>query len=286
MTKATIIVPAHNEEGVIGRTLAPLVHAEGLMSVIVVANGCNDATAEHARGVLPWATVVELREGGKANAINEGLTRAGDGPVIIMDADIEVDLESLHAVAAALDDPGVSAASPTARMDSEGADWWVASYYRVFAKHGYLRDGVGGSGIYALSQAGRRSLPNLPQVIADDGYVRAFFPLTAQRRITAKLDGRPLSVTVRTPHSWSELVRTEARWRAGDAQVRALLPERGAEGHVARDLLRIRVGLLDRMAYIIIKLLGRAQLLANRIRGKTHIWHRDVTSRGGGEVRP
>lgn len=284
MSALTVIVPAHDEEAVIAATLAPLASAQNLMRVIVVANGCRDATAERAREALPWAEVIELSQGGKANAINHGLASAPAGSVIVMDADIAVDVESLLAVAAALDEPGVAAASPVAGMDSAGADAWVRAYYRVFSGHDYLAAGVGGSGIYGLSAAGRERLGPLPAIIADDGYVRAFFPLHEQRRVTRKGDGRPLNVTVRTPHRVGELVRTEARWRAGDAQVRRLLPPAGKGSgmlmQAGGNLARSSAGRTDRAIYVAIKVMGRAQLLLNRARGAAGVWHRDTSSRG------
>ncbi len=57
---ATVLIPAHNESALIGRTLAPL-RGDARFRVIVVANGCNDATAAEARGALPTARVIETR---------------------------------------------------------------------------------------------------------------------------------------------------------------------------------------------------------------------------------
>src|SRR2546423_1022907 len=47
----SIIIPAHNEERYLGRTLEAL-HRQtySLFEIIVIANGCDDRTAEIARG--------------------------------------------------------------------------------------------------------------------------------------------------------------------------------------------------------------------------------------------
>ena len=48
----SVIIPAHNEERVIARTLEAMVAgaSPGELEIIVVANGCSDATADVARG--------------------------------------------------------------------------------------------------------------------------------------------------------------------------------------------------------------------------------------------
>ena len=47
----SVIVPAHNEENYLGATLDALRRQDhGWFEVIVVANGCTDATAKIARG--------------------------------------------------------------------------------------------------------------------------------------------------------------------------------------------------------------------------------------------
>jgi glycosyltransferase involved in cell wall biosynthesis len=67
--KTPVIIAAHNEAELLGRTLRSLNHAD--VEPIVIANGCEDMTADVARSY--GATTIELPEPGKLPAIQQGL---------------------------------------------------------------------------------------------------------------------------------------------------------------------------------------------------------------------
>ena len=84
--KPPVIIAAHNEASMIGRTLAKLnaKHVEPH----VMANGCDDNTAEVARTF--GAVVYESGEAGKLPALQTVLRSLGEralGPVLYLDAD-------------------------------------------------------------------------------------------------------------------------------------------------------------------------------------------------------
>ena len=118
----------------------------------------------------------------------------------------------------------------------------------------------------------------MPTVISDDGYVRGLFPLEAQRRLSCDKDGVPLKNEVHPPRRVKDLVRCEARWRTGDGQVRDLLhvtAKRETPGKGFASLLKNpKVSKIDLAIYALIKLMGRAQLWRNRLRGSGAVWHR------------
>lgn len=100
-TNAIIIVPANNEERVIGRTLAELREAaEGVARILVVADNCTDATLQVAR--LAGAEVIERADPerrGKGFALAFARDHlAGDPPdvVVVADADCRLDADSLR----------------------------------------------------------------------------------------------------------------------------------------------------------------------------------------------
>jgi GT2 family glycosyltransferase len=106
-----LIVPAHNEEAGIARTVANLSAVDwptALRRILVVADNCSDATAERAREA--GATVLvrhdpELRGKGYAlryafeHSLKEGFADA----VVVVDADTEVSSNLLHAFALRLE---------------------------------------------------------------------------------------------------------------------------------------------------------------------------------------
>jgi hypothetical protein len=51
----------------------------------------------------------------------------------------------------------------------------VRAYYDIRSRLPSAREGIGGSGVYALSEAGRRRFGQFPDVTSDDGYVRIQF---------------------------------------------------------------------------------------------------------------
>ena len=96
----SVIIPAHNEEAVIGRCLGSLLAGApaGALEVIVVANGCSDRTATVASSFGPDVRVIELAEASKHAALNAGDSVATRFPRAFVDADIEVTWSAIDAV--------------------------------------------------------------------------------------------------------------------------------------------------------------------------------------------
>lgn len=97
----TVLIPAHNEAGVIGRCVrSVLLAADSATDVMVVAHNCTDATAVQARG----AHVVVLNDAGqmgKGAALKYGFAAAlakGSEAVLVIDADSVVDAGLVAAV--------------------------------------------------------------------------------------------------------------------------------------------------------------------------------------------
>ena len=99
--KAVVVVPAHDEEAIIGETLAALNRAaEGCARILVVADNCTDKTAQLAREL--GVTVVErsdLERRGKGFALDAARSHLKPNPpevVVILDADCWTDADSLE----------------------------------------------------------------------------------------------------------------------------------------------------------------------------------------------
>jgi cellulose synthase/poly-beta-1,6-N-acetylglucosamine synthase-like glycosyltransferase len=101
---ATIVIPAHNEEAVIARTVgAILAQTSGVYPLLVVAHNCSDRTADLARAA--GARVVIRHEperrgkGFALGAAREDLHLDPPVVVIVLDADCRIDRPSLDALA-------------------------------------------------------------------------------------------------------------------------------------------------------------------------------------------
>ncbi|MHC4794519.1 MAG: glycosyltransferase family 2 protein, partial [Planctomycetota bacterium] len=87
----SVVIPAHNEENLIVKTLRGVV-ADGIdgLEIVVVVNGSSDATAERARDFGHGVKVIETARPGKCNALNIGEEHLTRFPRVFLDADIEL----------------------------------------------------------------------------------------------------------------------------------------------------------------------------------------------------
>lgn len=282
----TVIIPAHNEEAVIGRCLAGILQdapADHRMEIIVAANGCSDRTVEVARRAAPGARIVDLPRGSKTAAINAANDVASHFPRIYLDADVECSFVTLAALAKTLCEPGVMTAAPAIRMDFSRLNWLARAYYRVWLRQPYATAGKGGAGCYGLSRAALETIGCFPSIIADDLWIHTRFPDGQKRYIDRDADGRPVFTIVHPPRTAKEQVRVEARRQIGTAEVHQLYPSPYLAGHGAKGglgaALRSGASPFDLAVFSIIKLLARADARWRQARGRAREWTRDLSSR-------
>lgn len=217
---ASIILPAYNEARVIERSLSSLLRqVESDDEIIVACNGCIDDTADIARRFAPRVTVIDLQQASKVLALNAGDRAAISFPRIYMDADVQLEDGSLHALKQAFAESDLLALSPGVEMDLEGASWFVRAYYDVWLTLPYCRTGLVGAGVYALSEKGRARFGEFPDLIADDGFVRSLFS-DAERGMVPQATSR-----VRAPRTLGWLVKIKTRSRLGVYQLAQRFPE-------------------------------------------------------------
>lgn len=280
-TPVSIIIPAHNEEAVIHRGLDALLDdaRPGEVEIVVACNGCTDRTAAIARAYGEPVRVVETDTASKVAALNLGDEAASSYPRFYVDADVVLPLDAVRRIAAVLRDGQALAACPTMRMDFAGASVAVRAYYRVWQALPYTKAGLMGTGVYALSEAGRRRFDRFPDVIADDGYVRLLFAEDERQAVAGAAS------TVTAPATLADLVRIKTRSRYGIYQLRQRYPElarREAKGKQygggLRDVLR-EVTLWPALpVYLWVSFASRWR--ARRQMGRqAYRWERDESSR-------
>jgi glycosyltransferase involved in cell wall biosynthesis len=105
----SFIVPAHNEEQMLGRTLNAIRVAAGEVAVpyelIVVDDGSTDATAAIARAAGARVIAVDYRQ--IARTRNAGARAAAGDLLVFVDADTLINARTLKATIAAIDDGAV-----------------------------------------------------------------------------------------------------------------------------------------------------------------------------------
>lgn len=282
----TVIVPAHNEESVIGRCLqtmlagAPDGHG---MQVIVAANGCRDRTVAIARKVAPQAIILDLPVGSKTLAMNAAGREALHFPRIYLDADVQCEYPSLAALADVLREPGVMAASPSLRMDLSRSNFLIRAYYRVWLTQPYVKQAMVGSGCFGLSRAGYDRIGDFPPITGDDIWVHSRFPQNERRNISWGGAGNPVYFLVSPPRKAADQIRVETRRRLGNEQIRRDYPSpyySGSNG--IGDLaaaLKNGASALDIMIYLAMKMLARLRTAKVRKQGREIKWERDLAAR-------
>lgn len=270
----SVVIPAHDEERVLPRLLAGL--ADDRLEVIVVANGCRDATADVAR--TAGVGVVELAEGSKVAALDAGDAAATVFPRVYVDADVEVDAPALLALADRLRRGPELVASPRLRLDLVGATWPVRAYYEIWQLSSFRRRGHIGSGVYALSAEGRQRFGAFPRVIGDDRFVQGLFAPGEQ----ATVDGAEF--VVRPPRTLGALLARGARIAAGNRQLQraGLAGHAPTRGSSLRELVTVvapRPGLWGAFLVYVGVQLRTAALAERKLRVADGVWDRDETSR-------
>lgn len=276
---ASVIVPAHDEEALIGRLLAGLEEGirSGALDVVVVCNACTDGTATIARD--QGARVVEIDERSKTAALNAGDAAARVYPRIYLDADIIVDAERILDLASPLFDGRALCASLPFTVELDGRPWLVRAYFSVWQEVPLLNDRYVGAGLYALSEGGRARFDAFPHVFADDLYIRNLF--TRDERCV--VEGKPF--TIEAPWTARSLLRRRVRILAGNLDLQSRTEYRSHPGALERSdsLWKALLGqprlIPAACVYSGVNLL--AQLLARwqRFRNPRIDWVRDETTR-------
>ncbi len=275
----SVVIPAHDEAAVVGRCLDAMLAGAcpGEIEIVVVPNGCHDETAAIARSFGPPVRVEETDRASKSHALNLGDQAARGFPRFYVDADVVLPLESIRSVAAVLDRGEALAAAPRIQADVSGASWPVRAYYDIWTRLPYTTQGMIGSGVYALSEEGRRRFDRFPEIISDDGFVHSLF-LPGERVVV-----KDCHFNITAPPTLRGLLDIKTRSQKGRYQLRRLQPEssitdkrdyRPAVAEIARSpRLWLSLGV-----YALVMAAVKLNALAKLRRGALD-WERDEGSR-------
>jgi glycosyltransferase involved in cell wall biosynthesis len=273
--KASVVIPAHNEQAVIAANLRGLLDgmAPGEFDVVVVANACTDRTAEVARAA--GVRVIETEVAGKPHAIRLGDAACQAFPRIYADADVGLTADGVRALVFALHTPGILAAGPVPRLDLDGVGPIARRVHRVHDRMVAPGRALAGVGVYALNQAGHSRAFPMPDVISDDGWVHNTF--APSERVVV-----PEAVSVVRPtRTVRAYLHRRLRVRAGNRQLAALgrpAPQGRLGPRALVTLVTTReVGPLDAGCYLAVLLLDKAAAAARRRRQVR--WGSDSTTR-------
>lgn len=162
LPSVSVIMPAHNEEGVLAAKLENLLTLDfpkEKLEILVISDGSTDRTVSIAEdyGRKGPIRVVEITDrGGKANALNVGLGAARNEIVVFTDASIMLEADALKAIVAPFSDSKIGCVSGEDVIPGGGGEGMYGRY-ELFLRNLESRIGsiVGASGSF---YAQRRSL--------------------------------------------------------------------------------------------------------------------------------
>jgi cellulose synthase/poly-beta-1,6-N-acetylglucosamine synthase-like glycosyltransferase len=223
----SIIIPAHNEAAVIGFCLQSLLDQTTTrpLRIIIIVNGCTDATADVARCFQPAVQaagheliIEELPRGCKPDALNQGDLFAAPGVRIYMDADVRLSHDAIAGVIDELEENGRTCLTAPALKVAPPRSLITRSYAQVWSRLPVVRTDVMGCGFYAVTARGRWRWDTFPRIISDDKFVRLCFTPDERR------PSRKGSFTIYMPEGFTELVRVRGRWCRGNRELVKKLP--------------------------------------------------------------
>jgi len=228
--RLAVVVPAHDEEMMIARTLASLEAAGASADLFVVAHNCTDGTAKAAAEA--GAQVVELNDRklrGKGAALRHGFAAAfaaGANAVLVVDADSVVSANLIAATRRLLEQ-GAEATQCRYELEPPAAGaWHPLATLRALAFRGMNvlrargRAGLGfstglfGNG-FALTEATLDRIPFNVNSIAED--VEYHTRLAAAGVPVYWVDDA--SVHAQSPATGNAQATQEARWEGGRLHV-------------------------------------------------------------------
>ena len=200
------------------------------LEIVVMAAACTDDTARIAGGVAPRAAerghrlrTIEVDTADKAAALD-----AGDAALLDIDAAVTPAIGTLYLDAdavlssgvvrgcASAIDRGVHLAAPGVSFRSPRGST-SRRLLRVYQILPNVRDSPSDRGCYLVSALGRRRWQHFPPALPDDAFVRAQFARSETAIVAAETS------LVHFPDD-NQLVAVVARWRRGNAALRATRP--------------------------------------------------------------
>jgi glycosyltransferase involved in cell wall biosynthesis len=277
---ATVIVPAHNEAGVIENCLNSIIQQKDVDHLIVACNGCTDDTVAIVQQKFPSAICLDIEKPSKVNALNEAESVAKKMgihyPIFYIDADTQLSENCIHQIIQKLENSQVLLAAPTPMIDTSKSSWLVKKYYQIWINLPYIREGVIATCSYIITEQGRQRFEKFPDIINDDGYVRCHF----NNHEISNIAGT--EIYIQAPRDIFSLIKIKTRARLGNMELsrtqQCPVKEAKHYGNVMISRLLSR-DFIPAAFYIVIALIIRVRSALQLKQLQNYKWEKDLSSR-------
>jgi cellulose synthase/poly-beta-1,6-N-acetylglucosamine synthase-like glycosyltransferase len=225
----SVLIPAYNEEQNIAATVESVLRTtHPLWEVIVIDDGSHDDTSGAVRSVIanhPWAPVrlLEVKNGGKASALNQGTEVALYDIIAVLDADAVLDQEALTHFSKHFYDPRVGAVA--GKVSTTGNTKWLDIFQSLEYAVGQNIDKkafatVGAVGVVpGPAGAWRKEILRAVGGFHTDTLVEDQEMTLSVLRVGAHIIYEPRSIAyTETPHTLENFLKQRFRWVYGTIQ--------------------------------------------------------------------
>jgi len=271
--KPAIIIAAYNEESSIDQLLTNLGGGKSnLFQIVVMCNGCTDNTEKTIRTQFPDVYLGALQEASKSLAIRAAETLDIGFPRLYLDADIglsEKQAESLFNAVKA--DNQVGLFVPASKTDTKSSSYLVDQYYQAWYSTSFVKEQGFGCGCYIINQSSREAFGLWPELISDDGFLRAIFDNVVVIN--------EVCVTVTAPKTILSLLKIKTRSKYGNIELKQYLQKNNLENlGNKRVVIPAKLSLTHKTIYSFVNAYAKAVAYWKMYTG-TFKWHTDHSSR-------
>jgi glycosyltransferase involved in cell wall biosynthesis len=269
-----VIIPAYNEERVIGNILESLKLGieKKWFSVVVACNGTSDNSVEHIRNRYPMITCLDIKKASKTNAINEAEKINLGFPRIFIDADVVISSDAVKNMISYIDKiEGPAVVAPRGIINTSKSDVLVRKYYSAWTKTVFYLEHGFGSGVYCLNKKARSTFECFPEIIADDGFVRE---VVSHKQFFVCEQAESL---VEAPRTINDLLNIKIRSKLGNIQLVKLGIIKNKATKSTRFLKKVSV--FNVLVYIAVSYISKRGAERKLKNISEYSWQRDESSR-------
>jgi len=223
----SVIIPAYNEEKNIEATVKSVLSADypNDREIIIVDDGSKDRTAQIVKKLSKKNKIVRLVKGmhqGKAKAINLGMRNMKNDFFIVLDADTEIEKNSIVELVLPFSKKKIAAIASTIRVrkSSKILTWFQHFEYANSMAFRYVSDKINGVNVVPGFCAFRKSAMEKIGGFKGDTAVEDLDVCFYLKKAGYEITMAPKSVAyTRVPESLNGWFKQRIRWAAGTFQV-------------------------------------------------------------------